>query len=128
MFKEASLEDTEKEMLHVNPKKAGTFQDIPPKTLKNSVNVCSETLIFFDDTVIHCEFRKELKKADVTPIFKKDNPTKAKNYRPVSVLPVISKVFERIMRKQISEYIISSYRHICVAIENVLVHNKHLYL
>ena len=46
-----------------------------------------------------------MKKADVTPIFIKDDPTKAKNYRPVSVLPVVSKVFERIMYKQISEYI-----------------------
>ena len=46
-----------------------------------------------------------MKKADLTPIFKKDDPTKAKNYRPVSVLPVVSKVSEGIMHKQISEYI-----------------------
>ena len=46
-----------------------------------------------------------MKKADVTLIFIKDDPTKAKNYRLVSVLPVVSKVFERIMYKQISEYI-----------------------
>ena len=44
LFKEASLE---KEILHLNSKKAGTFQDIPPKLLKNSINVCSETLNFF---------------------------------------------------------------------------------
>ena len=82
------------------------FQDIPPKILKNSINVCSETRnIFFKDTVIYCEFPNELKKADVTPIFKKDDPTKTKNYRSVSVLPVVSKVFERIMHSQISEYI-----------------------
>ena len=42
-------------MLHLNDKKAGTFQDIPPKILQNSMNVCSETLnFFFNDTVIHC--------------------------------------------------------------------------
>ena len=112
-------------MLYLNPEKAGTFQDIPPKILKNSINVCSETLKnFFNDTIIHCEFPNELKKADVKPIFKKDDPTKAKNYRPVSVLQVVSKVFERIMHKQISEY--SSYRDTCVAIDKVLVHNKHL--
>ena len=104
-FKEASLEDIEKGMLHLNPKKASTFQDIPPKILKNSINVCSETLKIFFDTVIHCEFPNELKKSDVTPISKKDDPTKTKNYRPVSVLPVALKVFERIMHKQISEYI-----------------------
>ena len=68
MFKETSLEDIEKEMLHLNSKKAGTFQDISPKILKNSINVCSETRnFFFNDTVIHCAFPNELKKADHTP-------------------------------------------------------------
>ena len=70
MFKEASLEDIEKEILHLNSKKAGTFQDIPPNILKNSVNVCSKTLKnVFNDTVIRCEFPNELKKADVTQFF-----------------------------------------------------------
>ena len=39
------------------------------------------------------------------PVFKKDDPTKAKNYRPVSVLPGVSRFFERLMHKQISFYI-----------------------
>ena len=50
-------------------------------------------------------FPKNLKFADITPIFKNEDSTLAKNYRPVSVLPVISKIFERIMQKQISDYI-----------------------
>ena len=43
--------------------------------------------------------------ADVTPIFKKKNRTFVENYRPVSVLPTVSKIFERIMQKQITDYI-----------------------
>ena len=46
---------------------------------------------------------KDLKNADVTPVFKKDNPVlakkkkkKKKKSRPVSVLPTVSKIFERI--------------------------------
>ena len=89
-------------MLHLNPKKAGSFQDIPPKILKSNIIVRSEKN---NDTVIHCEFPNELKKADVTPIFKKDDPTKAIKYRPVRVLPVVSKVFKSILHKQMSEYI-----------------------
>ena len=81
--------------------------------------------IHFNDTVIHCEFPNEMKKTDVTPVFKKDDPTKAKNYRPVSVLSFVSKVFERIMYANI---LISFYRHTCEAIDKVLAHNKHLYL
>ena len=44
-------------------------------------------------------------KASLTVIYKKNDPNKSKNYRPVSVLPVVSKVFEKIMHDEISQYI-----------------------
>ena len=47
----------------------------------------------------------ELKLADVTQIYKKDDPNKSKNYGTVRILPVVSKVFEKIMNDQISQYI-----------------------
>ena len=46
-----------------------------------------------------------MKVADVSPIFKKDDPQKPKYYRPVSVLPVVYKVFERLLHKQMSLYV-----------------------
>ena len=46
-----------------------------------------------------------LKLVDVTPVFKKDDASLLKNYRPVSVLPVASKIYDRVMQKQILEYI-----------------------
>ena len=46
-----------------------------------------------------------LKLADVTAVFKKVDLQSIKNCRPVSVLPHVSKVFERIMLKQILEQI-----------------------
>ena len=52
----------------------------------------------------HC-FPDNLKLADITPIFKKDDSTLAKNYRPVSVLPCASKLFERIIQKQLMSYV-----------------------
>ena len=45
------------------------------------------------------------KLADVSPVFKKKDKTFVKNYGPVRVLPTVSKIFERIMQKQISDYI-----------------------
>ena len=35
------------------------------------------------------------KKARVTPIFKSENRQKCENYRPISILPIISKIFEK---------------------------------
>ena len=49
-------------------------------------------------------FLTNLKVADISPIFKKEDSTLVKNYRPISVLPVVSKIFERIMQTQIAAY------------------------
>ena len=42
--------------------------------------------------------------ADVTPIHKRDDKTDKTNYRPISILPNLSKVYERLMYNQISPY------------------------
>ena len=64
----------------------------------------------------------------MTPIFKKDDATQAKNYRPISVLPSLSKVFERLIQKQLLSHIdnyLSSY--LCgyrkgYSAQNALIH------
>ena len=50
------------------------------------------------------QFPDKLKVAKVIPIFKKNDPTLFTNYRPISILPVISKVLERIMNNQLLMY------------------------
>ena len=50
-------------------------------------------------------FPENLKLADIMTVFKKKNSLHKVNYRPVSVLPSISKVSEKLMQKQISGYI-----------------------
>ena len=40
----------------------------------------------------------------MTPIFKKSDPLMKTNYRPVSVLPIFSKHFEKVYEIQLSEY------------------------
>ena len=48
-----------------------------------------------------------MKLADITPVYKKNNPLDKTNYRPVGLLPVASKIFEKIMQKQINDFIVS---------------------
>ena len=50
------------------------------------------------------KFSITLKNANVTPVPKKDDPTDKTNFRPVSVLPVLSKVFERVIYNQLGKY------------------------
>ena len=50
------------------------------------------------------KFSITLKNANVTTVPKKDDPTDKTNFRPVSVLPVLSKVFERVIYNQLGKY------------------------
>ena len=49
-------------------------------------------------------FPEELKRSKVVPLYKKLDPIKKENYRSVSLLPHVSKVFERIICEQINTY------------------------
>ena len=53
-------------------------------------------------------FPNQLKIAKVTPIYKKDDKKIITNYRPISVLPVVSKVFETVIHEQLSDYFLSN--------------------
>ena len=49
-------------------------------------------------------FQNTLKKADLTPVFKKDEKLLKTNYRPGSILPTVSKIYERYLYDQINDY------------------------
>ena len=46
-----------------------------------------------------------MKLAEITPVFKKKDPLNKENYKPVSVLPSISKIFEKLMQKPVYGFI-----------------------
>ena len=51
------------------------------------------------------EFPDFLKQANVSLIFKKDDPLDKENYRPVSILPLLSKVYEKLLYDRLSDYV-----------------------
>ena len=80
---------------------------IPTKLLKENRHIVSEHLaeIWNTELVENQTFSKKLKLGDITPIFKALQNTIEKNYRPITVLIVVSKIFEKIMDKQINAHI-----------------------
>ena len=61
----------------------------------------------FNDSIEKSDFPQNLKLADITSVYKKNDLLDKTNYRPDSVLPAVSKIFERIMQNQINDFIIS---------------------
>ena len=85
----------------------GTFKNIPTRRLKDVSDICSPILanIWNEELLLNENFSENLKLADASPVFKKKDKNFVENYRPVSVLPTVSKILERIMQKKISDYI-----------------------
>ena len=96
-----------REIGHLKLNKATPIQNIPIKTLKDSKDVVSLPLthIFNTELVTKCHFPDELKLADISPLHKKMEKVFVQNFRPVSLLPVVSKLFERLMHSQIEDFV-----------------------
>ena len=105
-FSQTDLINMEEKIISLNPKKATTFNNIPAKSLRSTFDICSPILNnIWGDAVLKGTFPSQLKLADITATYKNGDATCKENYRPISVLPVVSKVFERIMQEQVSSYI-----------------------
>ena len=60
---------------------------------------------FFNNFMEEGTFPEVLKTGKITPIYKKDDPQKFGNYRPVSVLPIFSKIFEKIIYSRLYSFL-----------------------
>ena len=70
--------------------------NIPPRLLKECNNQISPSLCaLFNLSLRTARIPSEWKKANVTPVHKEDSMEPAENYRPISLLCILSKVLER---------------------------------
>ena len=58
----------------------------------------------FNNSLLQKTFPEDLKLGDITSLFKNDEATKKRNYRPITVLSALSKVFERLLYAQMIGY------------------------
>ena len=115
--------------------KVPTFTDTVEHILNNLRNSKSAGLDMVDTAILNCSasyilpalthiinlsiekecFPTEWKTAKVIPLLKKGDPLNPQNYRPVAILPVISKILEKVVFCQIVQYME----------ENKLLHPNH---
>ena len=100
-----SPEEVKQVIKSLNKKKSAISSCIPVKVLIVSVNT---NLPIFTDilnrSIRNGTYPEEGTLAEVTPLFKKADHFDKVNYRPVSLLSHVSKVYERIIFSQIGTY------------------------
>lgn len=94
----------------LNANSANGFDNIPVKFLKNLRHTIHETIAEHINVCIKTStFPDCLKIAKVTPIYKGGDRTDVGNYRPISVLPAVSKVYEKIIRARLEQYLLDNH-------------------
>ena len=105
-FSDTSGDATFSQIRSLDPKKGSMENDIPIKMLKGTNDISCEHLAkLYNDAKNSNNFPTSLKTADVTPIHKGEETNIKKNYRPISLTPIISKLFEKNMYESIFSYI-----------------------
>ena len=98
----------------LNEKKACQERNIPVKLIKSNKNLFSHFIYHdFDNSLFSSNFPSNLKAADILPTHKKKGKSDIENYRPISILPTLSKIYERCMYDQMYKYfdqILSKYQ------------------
>ena len=104
-FKPGTAKNIERIIDKLEAKTSIGFDSIPPKLIKPRSKIISEPLShLINETIINQSlFPGGEKIARVTPVFKKEDKLEKKN-RPISVLNVFSKIFERFILNQLTPY------------------------
>jgi exonuclease III len=104
-FKNISVTDV-KEAIRSLPNKNCEINAIPNRIYKLLINSISLPLcILFNESITQGNVPDTLKIARICPIFKKNDPTEASNYRPISILPTFGKILEKIIHSQLNNFL-----------------------
>ena len=103
-------------LIHSMKNSSPCYDGIPSTFVKRTMHLYLKTLkLIINQAFYDGVFPRELKIAKVIPIYKSGSTMELNNYRPISVLNIFSKVFERLMYDRLTQFL-DKY--------NILYHNQ----
>ena len=95
-----------KELVNVNPTKSTGLDDIPARFIKDGAIVLTTPITHIVNlSITSGVVPNDMKMARIKPLYKKNSPLDVGNYRPVSILSIVSKILERSVYTQLSEFL-----------------------
>ena len=92
--------------MNVNPTKSTGLDDIPARFIKDGAIVLTTPITHIVNlSITSGVVPNDMKMARIKPLYKKNSPLDVGNYRPVSILSIVSKILERSVHTQLSEFL-----------------------
>ena len=108
-FKYVSKIFVEKELKSFKRKKATGLDNLPPSLLKDCASSISKPLCFIINLSLQTKsFPNIWKRARVVPAHKSGPTNLPENFRPISILPALSKILEKAVHLQLTEFLDSN--------------------
>ena len=107
-FKPVTVNEIHLQIQKLNTNKSSPLNSIPAKILKHNADIFAILLQkIFNSNLAECYFPKELKAGEISSLFKSLDAFIKKNYRPITVLSSVSKIYERVLENQIKSHALS---------------------
>ena len=104
-FQCVNAHDISKIIKSFDGKKAHGYDMVPMKLLQKSAQyIASDISRVINNSVLESIFPSDLKFAEKSSLFKKKDNLNRINYRPVSILIALSKIYEKAMSLQLTDY------------------------
>ena len=104
-FRKVTTEDVATQLRKLKSKKSSPIDSIPSRVLQEHLDIFAPLLQnSFNFCIETSHFPETLKKGNISSILKKGDAFDKKKYRPISILPSLSKIFERLIEKQVKPY------------------------
>ena len=105
-FNPVTVQEVKDAILELANKKSTGIDEVPVKLIKECVDEFAACLaLIINKSVELGVFPQKLKTALIIPVFKKGDSNDIKNYRPISLLSVFSKIIEKTMAKRITDFL-----------------------
>ena len=105
-FHPVSKLEVERELRSIKRTKSTGIDNLPPGLLKDAACLISAPLAHLINLSLQTGiFPTDMKIANIVPVHKSGSFSSFDNYRPISVLPVLSKVIEKLVQRQLMEFL-----------------------
>ena len=105
-FNPVSYTEIETDIMNIQLDKAHGLYSFPTRILRSAKHIISHPLsILINKSIEHGTYPSKLKLAKVIPVYKGDDESDPSNYRPISLLSVFNRIFEKTMYRRLKSFL-----------------------